>query len=203
VIFWRKKQLSWGVIALALAALTKETMLIFAFGIAAAELLGRKPKRAFTALASIIPLLFWELFLFITLGDLPLLAGSSLVIIPLKGILPHLTAEPGRLSAFFLAGLPALILLPYGAWLLWRGLGLSAPAWWLLMNCILVLFMPADVYDHIMHAGRNAGGLVLSFVFILPALGRPLRLLSLAYFTLPTLIWFIPILRWAPWLSKV
>ena len=202
-VLWLRNELSWAVVALALAALTKETMLLFALGIAAAELLGRKPKRALTVLASVIPLLFWELFLFATMGELPLLSGSKLELIPLKGILPQLTAEPGRLSALFLAGLPALILLPYGFWLLWRGRGRSAPAWWLVLNCLFVLFMPADVYDHIMHAGRNSGGLVLSFVFILPTLGRPLRLLSLGYWTIPTLIWFIPILRWAPWLSEV
>jgi len=81
--------------------------------------------------------------------------------------------------------------------------GQSPAVWWLLLNCVFVVLMPFDVYDHIMHAGRNAIGMVLSAVFILPYAGRRLRLVLSGYWILPSLAWLIPVLGWAPWLSEI
>jgi hypothetical protein len=130
------------------------------------------------------------------------MAGTSLELIPLIGIIPQLNTEPGRLSSFLFVSLPAVALLPAALFALIRQRN-SPAAWWLLLHCIFTMLMPPDVYDHIMHAGRNAGGLVLSTLFLLPMFVKPVRLLILAYWLLPSLVWLIPVLSWAPWLSTI
>jgi hypothetical protein len=184
---------------LALAILTKETMMLFVLGIGLAELLQRQVKPAVAIGLSLIPFALWELFLFRRFGTFPLLSGPSLEGIPLVGILPHLTTEPGRVSALVLVALPALLLLPVALVIVYRQRGRSPSGWWLLLHVVFVLLLPLNVYDHIMHTGRNAAGLIVACLFLLPSLARPLRLLLLGYWVAPTAIWLIPILRWAPW----
>ena len=70
--------------------------------------------------------------------------------------------------------------------------------WWVLLNSVFVLLMPHQVFEHIMHAGRNALGLILASVLILPILDRRLRFILALWLALPTVLWIIPILRWVP-----
>ena len=200
---WFRGQHAWALFSLALAILAKETMLLFVLGIALSELASRRPALAIKSLAALLPLLLWEGFLFAMLGTVPMTAGPSLEWIPLRGILPHVTLEPGRISALFFVGVLGVALLPTSALLLLRQRGRSPAPWWLLLHCALVILLPPEVYDHIMHAGRNAGGMVVSAAFLLPLLATPLRLSLLGFWTLPTFIWLVPVLRWAPWLSEV
>ncbi|MBN1250298.1 MAG: hypothetical protein JXC32_21725, partial [Anaerolineae bacterium] len=203
VMLWQQERRAFAAAAFACAGLTKEIALIFPLGLCITTLLDRKFGQAVWAILATFPLLVWELYLGSAFGQLPVMSGPSLERLPLAGILPHLNADPGRLSAFLFAGLPAFAVIPVGLWLLWRH-GPSQPAiWWALLHGVFVLLLPLNVYNHIMHAGRNAAGLVMSLVFLLPYLHRWLRLAGLVGALAPTLIWTTPVLRWAPWLSEV
>jgi len=198
---WLNGKSARSVVLFALAALTKETSLIFVFGILGAALTRRDFRAALWTLVAVIPLLAWEVYLFVTLGALPFASGPSLERVPLMGILPHLTLDAGRLSAFLFAGLPALVLLWVASGFLWRQRGHSPVAWWVFLNGLFAVLMPLDVYNHIMHAGRNASGLMVSLVFLLPLIGKRHRVLLTVCLVVPTAVWLVPVLRWAPWLS--
>lgn len=202
-ILWLQNRHTPAILVLALAALTKETSLLFVFGFSASAMAQRDVRLALRAATAILPLVLWEICLFLEFGVVPITSGPALEGIPLMGILPHLSPEPGRISAFLFVGLPALVLLPASLVVLFRERGHSPAAWWLLLNSLFVVLMPFDVYDHIMHAGRNASGMILSTIFFLPQIGRRIRLGLLGYWVLPTLVWLVPVLRWAPWLSEV
>jgi hypothetical protein len=200
---WSRDKVAWAVLALGLAPLAKETMLIFVIGIACAELVHQRLWRAVSALVAALPMLAWQGVLYAAFGVFPIISGPSLEWIPLRGIVPHVTPEPGRLSSLLFVGLPALFLLFLSGWYLWKERGRSPGVWWLLLQSVLVVSMPLHVYQHVMHSARNAGGLVLSVVFAMPLMARPLRPLFTAGWVLPTLVWLVPILRWAPWLSVI
>jgi hypothetical protein len=201
-LLWCQERRPWALGAWALAALAKETTLLFPIGAGAVMLYRGSIKVAAATAFSALPFVAWQGVLKVRLDALPLVSGPSLELVPLRGILSQLTLEPGRLSAFALVGLPALALFFMGLWLL-RHQGVQLAVVWLLLNALFALLMPADVYDHIMHAGRNAAGMVLALVFALPYLRRPLRMLVLVVWTLPTVVWLVPILSWAPWLSEI
>jgi hypothetical protein len=203
VTFWYKGYRLPAALALSFASLTKEITLIFAVGIFASAVMKREFKTAIWPGVASVPFLVWQFYLYSTLGQIPFRSGPSLEIAPLVGILPHLNADPGRLSAFIFAGLPALFLVPLSLWLLYQHRGAHLASWWVLLHAIFVILLPLNVYNHIMHAGRNAVGLILAGVFLLPVVERHLRWAALAGAVLPTLLWLIPVLRWAPWLSEI
>jgi hypothetical protein len=203
VVLWLRGMYARAVIALALALLAKETMLLFVFGIIASALVQKNSRLVLYASVSVLPLAFWQGYLLMRFGALPIVTGPSLVHIPLAGILSQLTLEPGRVSSLLFVGLPGLALLCFSILYLFRDAGRSPAGWWLLFNSLLVVLMPLGVYDHIMHAGRNAAGMVLSVLFLLPVIGRSIRVALLCYWVLPSVVWLAPILRWAPWLSRL
>ena len=198
---WLKGKPARSVVLLALAALTKETSLVFAFGLLLAALTRRDFRSALWTSVAVMPLLAWEIYLSVALGAFPFASGPSLERVPLMGIAPHLTLDAGRLSAFLFAGLPGLVLLWVASGFLWRQRGQSPVAWWVFLNGLFVVLMPLDVYNHIMHAGRNASGLMMSLVFLLPLIDKRHRVLLMGYLVVPTAVWLVPALRWAPWLS--
>lgn len=195
--WWRWRFLS--LVALALAALTKEQTLLLPFGLGLALLAQRRWRPALALTLVPLPLLLWEGYLYTRFAIWGVGLGSSLQPIPLQGILSQLTWEPGRLSAAGFVALPGVVALGVALWGLRR-----APhqeGWWLLLvQALFVVFLPADVYDHIMHAGRNAIGLVVAAIWVFPHLPAWARLSSLGWWVLPSLAWGWPILRWAPWL---
>ncbi|MCX5825907.1 MAG: hypothetical protein NTY86_21120 [Deltaproteobacteria bacterium] len=194
IILWFRRMYTRASVALALALLTKEITLLFVFGILASALVQKNLKLAIRSLIPILPLAVWQSYLFIKLGTFPMMAGPSLEYLPLNGIIPYLTFEPGRFSSWLFVGLPGLVLLCVSLLYLFRDKGRSSAIWWLLLHSIFVVLMPLGTYDHIMAAGRNASGLVLSVLFLLPAVKRPFRVLSLVYCIFLTLVWLTPIL---------
>lgn len=193
---------AWGL--LAAAALAKEIALLFVLGLAVAEAVRGRWRGALAGFSTALPLLFWEAFLtarFHSAGA-PLVTGGRLSPVPLAGIVPHLTAEPGRISAFLFVALPAAALLVLSARLVRRNPS-SHEAWLVLVHALWTVLLPAGVYDHVMAAGRNSAGLVIAALLLFPALGGALRHLLLACWTSPTLIWLVPVLRWAPWTAKL
>ena len=199
---WLRGRLGAAVVLLALAILTKETMLLFLFALVPPILLRRRlpwPEKigqAALAAAAALPFLVWEGYLFQRFGTIPLISGPSMAWIPLSGILPHLAPTPELLTSFFAVALPAAGLLLVALPLLVRHPAHPAP-WWLFVHALFVVLFPFDVYDHILPAGRNASGLVLSFLFVAPFLPRPLRLLPFPFWVAPTFVWLVPVLRWS------
>lgn len=204
VLSWSQERNKTAVLALSLASLAKETALIFVVGIMLAELARKEIRSALLAASSLLPLLVWQIYLFLELDALPLFSHeAALQLVPLGGIIPHLTPEPGRLSAFAFVAIPALLLSGTSAVFLVRQRGREPAAWWLLLSGVLLILLPIEVYDHIMHAGRNALSLVVAALFFMPLVVKPLRLMLFGYWVAPTLIWLIPVLSWAPWLSEI
>lgn len=199
---WTWKKRASAAVLLALATITKETTLLFPLSLAIAQLVQKNWKNTAVALACLTPLLAWEIYLFSSLHVLPLQAGATLQLIPLGGILPQLNMEPGRLSAFVFVALPALLAMILSVVALVKH-PRQELAWLILSQSVFAVLMPIQVYDHVMHAARNATGLVLATMFALPRLNVPSRWITLATWTFPTLVWFVPVLRWAPWSSKI
>jgi hypothetical protein len=187
------------VLFFALAGLTKETTLFFPAALLAAQAL-RLDRRAWPLLLSFLPLALWELVLYGWFGQVAFTLAPKPVVVPLAGIVSHLNPEPGRLSALFFVALPALGLLVWAGWRLRRTP--RCAAWWMVaFNAAPALFYGLAVYDHLMHAGRNISGLVLASLFTFPQLETRARVGLLALWVTPTVIWVIPMLRWAPWLA--
>ena len=201
-ISWLRKRQAAAVILLAFASLTKETAALFVFGLSLAEIARGKPKLSLILLASLLPAVAWQAYLYAQFKSIPLLAGPALELVPLKGVLANLSADPGRVSALLFVALPAVGLLALSLRELAREPRAHA-IWLLCLQCLFVMLMPPGVYDHIMHAGRNAMGMVLAVVLSMPSLDVRLRRLVAWYSILSTCLWIVPILRWAPWLSQI
>ena len=200
-VMWLREDYSLAIVSWSLAALAKEITLIFPVGAVAASIYRGKIRLAVGAALTAAPLVCWEAYLYVRLGEIPFLSGPSLEPVPLLGVIRGWSAEPGGLSAAVLVALAAVVLFPISLRCLRRHSTPIVPIW-LLLHTIFVLLLPSDVYSHIMHAGRNAGGMILSLTLLLPSLWRAARPLALGYSVVPTVMWLVPILRWAPWLSS-
>lgn len=196
-ILWLRGRRAWAALLFGLAVLCKEIALLYIIGAVCAAMVRRDWKHLAWPILAVIPWTVWEIILYQRFGVVAVTSGPAMGWLPLAGILPYLTLEPGRLSALFLAGIPALVLLVTALVLLVRE-NKSPAVWWVLLNSLFVLLMPYPVYDHIMHAGRNAMGLILSCVLIIPLLGRRLRWGLALWLVIPTILWLMPILRWTP-----
>ena len=202
VTTWLKKKHVPAIFLLALAALTRETAVLFAVGLALAQLAHKNLRLAFIASTAALPLLVWEGYLFARFSVVPFRVGPTMEFIPLAGSLPYLSLDPARLSAFALVGVPSALWAIFSAMHLLKNPHLD-PAWLLLTVSVFMTLMPPVLYEHIMGAGRIAAGLVLAALLMFPTLSESARKAVLIYWVAPTLIWLIPILRWAPWLSKI
>lgn len=198
MLTWLTERRGPGILLFALSSLAKEQTLLFPIGLGLYAL-SRRDWRAVGWLAlAPLPLLAWEFVLQARLGAWGVGQGSSPTLLPLSGILSQLTLEPGRLSGLLFVALPALALVT----LCLARPRLEQPTWWaLLVHALFVLLLPADVYDHVMHAARNATGLVLAATLATPWLPPAWRWSLWGVWVAPTLVWLIPVLRWAPWLS--
>jgi hypothetical protein len=198
-VAWDRRRMPLAAFFLALGALAKETALVFIVACAAQALSARRWRDVLWAAGSVLPMALWQIFLWTRYGRLPLLAGAtSDAFWPLAGILGQISGDPGRLFALLIVALPALLLTVFGACKLTKEP--ASLVWWLLfLHAFVLLFLPPEVYDHLMHAGRNASGLVASVVLCVPALCLRQRQLAAVWFCLPSLIWLVPILRWTPW----
>lgn len=199
ILAWESNRPIYAIALMALASLAKETALVFVAALAIHSLLKRDPLRLLWASVSALPAILWQAFLAVEYSRIPFFSGPPMSAIwPLAGILGQLSWDPGRLFAFLTVAIPAVALTLSAMWRL--GEDPTVLEWWLvLLNALALLFLPADVYDHIMHAGRNAIGLVLSMVLCVPFLSAGHRRLAAVWLCAPSLIWLVPILRWTPW----
>jgi hypothetical protein len=199
VVAWERGRMPLAALSLASSALAKETALVFILACTVQAFCRRRWRHVLWAAGSVLPMALWQAVLWMRYGRLPLLSGASAnALWPLAGILGQVSEDPGRLFALITVALPALWLTLFGALKLTNEP--ESLVWWLVfLHAFVLLFLPPEVYDHLMHAGRNASGLVASVVLCVPALNLRQRQLAALWFCLPCLIWLVPILRWTPW----
>jgi hypothetical protein len=197
---WLRERRSPALVLLALAALTKEITVLFTAGLAVAALARGRFRDAAVLLATTLPLLLWWGFLqwhFAVAGQgFPQSVLPTLI--PLAGALAARTLDVGYLSALVAVALPAILLFPLSIMRL-RNNWSDALAWLLLVNSSWTLLLPAKVYEHVMSAGRNATGLVVALLLVLPLRNGKEPLTVAALWTIPTLVWLPPVLLWSPW----
>lgn len=196
-VFWLKRSYPAAILLLAAASLGKETAFLFIAGIAVAEAVQRRFLAASAVLAAALPLLAWEVWLYSQFHVIPIASGPTIERVPLSGVIPYLTTEPGRLSSFLFVGLPGLALLIMAAVWLIRDHS-SRWGWLVLAQAAFVVLMPFAVYDHVMASGRNATGLALASTMAIPSMSARGRLLLAVSWAAPTLPWLVMVVKWAP-----
>jgi hypothetical protein len=202
IVAWLRGHRFAACACFALAGLTRETALLCAFAMAAAEIAARRGWRAAALASTALPLLAWQLAVANHFPDSPYAGVRTLALAPLAGAWSLADREPGRVSALLFIGLPALALTPGALAWLWRE-PRAHLAWLVAMHCLLTLSLPADSYLHLMAVGRQSLGLLLALLIAFPLLSPAMRGAVTACATAPTLIWIAPVLWWAPWTARL
>ncbi len=193
LLAWAKERRGWAVVAFALAALTKETALIFL----AAYLLFALKERQWRWLAALgmsaLPFVIYQFVLWQWLGSFGIGSGGTgatpFSLIPLGG---WLSIGGVSLPAFLVISLVVapMSILPAlaGLWLSGRSLlqGLSHPyVFSLLLNSLIILFLPASTFREPVAMLRLTQGLVVSMI-LFGGLVRSWRILNYSTFWLAT-----------------
>ena len=199
---WLGERRAAAVALLALAALARETTVLYAVGLGLAELVRARWSRLAALALVFVPLLAWQLYLRAQLGTLPVASVQGLNHRPGIGIFAALSLEPGRVSSLLFVGLPTLALIPLA--LRWVVRAPRDPIGWLVaVHCVFGLQIPAGTYLHVLAASRTSIGLVLALLLALPRCAAPLRAAVAGWTITPTAIWLAPVLWWAPWTAKL
>jgi hypothetical protein len=201
LLLWLSERRPAALILFAAAGLARETTLLFAAGAALAELASRRPGRVLALACTALPLLVWQLLLAARFGGMPLGPATGLHALPLWGALPHLSLEPGRVSALLFIGLPSLLLFPLALRWTWRD-PRNPVGWVLALHCLLTLSLSDESYAHLMGVARVSLGVILALVLAAPALAPAARIAVALWAGAPTLVWLVPVLRWAPWTAR-
>ncbi len=196
ILVLERKRWGWGAVLFALAALAKETALVFAGGYLLHLLVRRQWKNAaWLALGAGVPFVAWQAVLWAWLGRPGLGSGgagaTAWEIIPYRGLWSLGTIDLRVL------GLLALIMVPLavipsllGLWAAVRDL--CHRRWhpftmMLLMNCLVMLFLPQSTYREPFAMLRLTTGLVIATI-IYGACKRSKRTLNYTLFWLASLV---------------
>ncbi len=161
------------VLMLALAALSRETTLLFLAGFVTSEFLVKRWQRGFTmALAGFVPFAAWQLVLFGWFGAFGIGSGGAMAtpfeVIPLNGFL-RIYTDTGNLRVFlvFALLLGPTVILPT-LWGLWQGFQdwrhgrLTVYTLLLAINALIILFVPFSTFREPLGMLRFMIGLVIS-----------------------------------------
>ena len=202
VVAWLADRRGGAIALLACAALARETTTVFVAALCIAELSRGHWWRIAALLASLLPMLVWQLYLHSVFGVAPATNVNRMSILPATATFNLLSLEPGRVSALLFIGLPVLALSP----LVLRWI-VTAPrdpiAWVVLLNWLFAVLLPPRSHLHVLLAARLLAGLVLSLVFAFPRCSPAVRTTIAAFAVVPTLVWLPVVLWWAPWTAKV
>jgi hypothetical protein len=202
VLSWLSARRARALVMLALAALARETAVLFAVGLAIAELTERRLPRAAALAATAVPLLLWESYLRAQLGVAGLASAHMMNLIPCADMFSNLSLEPGRLSALLFIALPALALAPAVVRLV-----VTAPrdpiAWLLAVHWAFLLFAPSGAHLHVLALSRQSAAFLLMLLLAYPRFSPVLRRAIALGAIAPTLLWLPPVLWWAPWTAKL
>jgi hypothetical protein len=198
---WLDGRRPFALVLLALAPLAREAAVLFAIGLAAAALCGRRWRDVLALAATALPALAWQVYLFANVPAPTTGVFRLLSVVPLAGAFPLGDLDPPHVAALLLLGLPALALLP-GA-LAWIAREPRAPFGWLIAGqALLVLIAPAESYLHVLGLARVSVGLMAALLLAFPLLSPGLRAAVTIVAALPTAIWLGPMLWWAPWTAE-
>jgi hypothetical protein len=182
---WVKDRRVWAVVAFSLAALTKETTLVFLAAYMLYTLHTRQWRWLLGLGLAVVPFLLYQIFLWQWLGAWGVGSGGAgatpFSFIPLGGWLSIIQVS---LSAFLLL---SLILVPMSIFPSLAGVWLSARRLWqgqvhpliycLLLNSLVILFLPASTFREPAAMIRLTQGLVVSML-LFGALIRSRRILN-------------------------
>ncbi len=186
----RNRQWLWAALIFALAALAKETTLIFAGAYVLYLFTQREWKNGFLlGFIAVLPFAIWQLILLKTLGSLGVGSGgaqaTSFELIPLMGIIRIWTDTPiearGRVLLILAPTLLIFVIVPT-VWALWESLKAirrhkwSAEVSLLLINAAIMLFVPFSTYREPIGILRFIVGLQIA-VILYAAQNRRYRVL--------------------------
>jgi hypothetical protein len=202
VLRWLSARRALAIVMLALAALARETAVLFAVGLAICELTERRVARAMALAATFIPLLLWELYLRAQLGSAGLASAEMMKFVPCADMFTNLSLEPGRVSALIFVALPALALGPAVVRLV-----VAAPrdpiAWLVAVHWAFLLYAPSGAHLHVLALSRQSAALVMMLLLAFPRWSPAVRRAIAVGAIAPTLLWLGPVLWWAPWTAKL
>ncbi|HEY7125965.1 MAG TPA: hypothetical protein VH540_18570 [Ktedonobacterales bacterium] len=165
---------------LAVAALTRETVVVFAVGMALDAAFKREWKRALLLLSSALPLLAWLIALRFIFGASGLFFSSVVSKapkIPFAGLVGIAGASPRFVITLIVITLPLLLAVVWGLRELWRGTWKASPGllFALGVNLGLAIFLNAFTYQDLASSARITIGIPLAWM--LYAIIRQSRLL--------------------------
>ncbi len=160
IILARNKRWLWAAVVFALAALAKETTLIFVGAYGLYLLTQRDIKNALLlGIISVLPFAVWQLILKATLGSMGIGSGGAMAtsfeLIPFAGVAKIWTETPAEVRPTILLVLGPILLifvLIPTVWALWAGIKAIQRHKWstevslLLVNGAVMLFVPFSTY---------------------------------------------------------
>ena len=168
------KHLAWTIVLFALAALAKETALIFAAGVGLHLLLERRAGRAVLfGVGVLLPFFIWQSVLYAWLGSAGIGSGGAgatgFEFIPLMGVWRIAAVGGGAAFVALMVLLLPFVLFPAG-WGLWRCYrDIRAKNWTLytsllFANAAIMLFVPFSTYREPNGILRFIAGLIIAVI---------------------------------------
>jgi hypothetical protein len=200
-----RRRVLWTGICFALAALARETTLVFALVYGLGTLLGRSPvsagwrqriranwRAALLLLGlALIPTVLYRAFLSLWLGQPGLPENNRPMFIPLQGIFSYLPWPNEQATEAFCIVLPGLICMALCLWALVRRIW-RIEVWALLANVLLfVVWLNRSSYVEYFAAGRIAGVVVLAALLCLPLFDRLTGNVR-PWLWVSAILWFLP-----------
>ncbi|GAB4508904.1 MAG: hypothetical protein OHK0046_02760 [Anaerolineae bacterium] len=183
IVLARREQWMWSALVFALAALAKETTLLFVAGYGLYLLIQQRWRLAVLfGLVAGLPFVVWQFVLYVRLGAFGVGSGGAMAtgfeIIPLAGVLRILFEGGPVVFVIFLLLLGPFVLVPtYWAlresWLMLRAERLSAYVLLMAVNAAIMLFVPFSTYREPLGILRFIVGLQIAV--ILYAAEKPSR----------------------------
>jgi hypothetical protein len=193
--FWLvvKRRIPWAALCMGLAALTRETSVIFAGGYVAYFLLRKEWKSAalFTAIG-VLPLFLWLLSLRLIFGTTGLTFAPAFEHSPFAGLFHYSNAPRKFWLLIILVFIPTLIscLLALSELMRGRWQQLALLGIWL-ANLYMVVFLSRDSYTDLVACGRIAGGVVAAGLFYGLVTRNKMVLWCMQYYVFAFVIFFV------------
>lgn len=176
---WPQKRL-WAALSFGLAALARETTLLFSLLYAMRFLWGddteeyRAPRLSQAAIFIAIaagPAILWQGFLFLWLGSVGIQQGNNLALIPFSGLSKLFPLSEDQRQVVQVVVVPGIVCLCTGLWAFWENATArkQVAIWLLILNAILfVVLLPAPSLFEMLGAARVSTGLALCSIYVLP-----------------------------------
>ncbi|WIG60893.1 MAG: hypothetical protein OJF49_003641 [Ktedonobacterales bacterium] len=201
----------WAGLCFGLAALTRETTLLFALFYGAAWALrpgdiSREAQtmrrtialprawRGATALLAlaVVPLALYKLFLSAWLGSSGVTSSDLPVLIPFQGLFAYWPWGHDQLQQVETVVLPALLCAGVALWAVWQGCR-RLEIWNLLAHILLfVVLLHQGSYVDLTASARVTLGITLAAIYCLPAVGRVLRRGNALWLLAAGALWALP-----------